>query len=405
VIIPETVIKVGDEAFSGCTNLKEVVEEDGGKTLVFGNNVFDKAPVDTVCQGRENEGNPYNGKDTLTSLTIGDKVDSIKNSEFAGCQNISELTVLNLEPPTLPDDAFDSDVYKNATLRVPDGKVDDYKAADGWKNFFTILGQNEVPVTSLTLNLESAEIEEGSSLQLTATVTPDNATDKSVTWSSSDASIATVDSNGKVTGVKVGTATITATTANGLTATCELVVKANVVECYGISLNLESAEVEEGSCIQLAATVTPDNATDKSVSWSTSDASIANVDSKGKVTGMKAGTAAITATTANGLTATCTVTVKAKAIEPDKPSGPEHPEQPGEGDDSTAIDSVGGEGAEISVTVDGAAIVLKVPEGATVEVYTITGTLVRSTREHRISGLSRGVYVVRVAGKVFKVSI
>lgn len=150
-----------------------------------------------------------------------------------------------------------------------------------------------------------------------------------------------------------------------------------------LTLNLESVEFEEGASVQLTAVITPDNATDKSVTWSSSNASIATVDATGKVTGVKVGTATITATTANGLTATCNVTVKAKA--------------------DSAIDGVAADG--VSVATEGGEIVIYAPENVEVEVFAITGVKLRSTTARRISGLSRGVYIVRVAGKVFKVSI
>ena len=163
-----------------------------------------------------------------------------------------------------------------------------------------------VPVESISLDKTTAELKEGESFMLTATVKPDYSTDKTVTWSTSDATIATVDNNGVVKAIKVGKVTITAK-AGDKTATCEVTVKPVLVS--GIVLDKISVELFEGETITLTATVSPDNATDKTVTWSTSDASIATVDNNGVVKAIKVGKVTITAK-AGDKTATCDVTVK-----------------------------------------------------------------------------------------------
>ena len=149
----------------------------------------------------------------------------------------------------------------------------------------------------------------GSSETLVVTYNPEDAnTGKALTWKSDDTSIATVDANGKVTGVAAGKTTITATTANGKSATCEVTVQAIAVT--GVSLDQTSATIKIGSSTTLKATVTPDNATNKEITWSSSDATIAAV-TNGTVSGIKVGTATITVTTKDGnKTATCQVTVQ-----------------------------------------------------------------------------------------------
>ena len=169
-----------------------------------------------------------------------------------------------------------------------------------------------IVATSVSLNKTSVSVAEGKTVSLSATVSPSNATDKKVTWTSSNTSIATV-SNGTVTAKKAGTVTITAKTANGKTATCKVTVtaKAKVVAATSVSLNKTSVSVAEGKTVSLSATVSPSNATDKKITWTSSNTSIATV-SNGTVTAKKAGTVTITAKTANGKTATCKVTVTAK---------------------------------------------------------------------------------------------
>lgn len=165
--------------------------------------------------------------------------------------------------------------------------------------------QSNILVTGISLNTSSTSVTVGSTVTLIATVTPSNATNKTVTWSTNNSSVATV-SNGVVTGKSVGTATITAT-AGGYSATCTVSVTSATIAVTGISLDKTSAKVATGKSITLTATVTPSNATNKTVTWSTSNSSIASV-SNGTVTGKSAGTVTITAT-AGGKSATCSVTV------------------------------------------------------------------------------------------------
>ena len=165
-----------------------------------------------------------------------------------------------------------------------------------------------IAVSGLTLNQTSASLTEGETVTLTATISPDDATDKTVTWATSDAAIATVE-NGVVKAVAPGVATITAT-ASGKEATCVVTVEPKVIAVSGLTLNQTSASLTEGEALTLVATVLPDDATDRTVTWSTSDAAVATVDENGTVTEVAEGAATITAT-AGGKEATCVVTVKA----------------------------------------------------------------------------------------------
>ena len=166
-----------------------------------------------------------------------------------------------------------------------------------------------IPVTGVTLNKSSTSIIVGASETLIATVEPNDATNKDVTWESSNTNIATVTSAGVVTGVAGGTATITVTTADGSkTATCSVTVNVPVT---GVTLNKSSITLNAGSSETLTATIAPSNASNKNVSWKSSNTSVATVTSAGKVTGVASGTATITVTTADGSkTAKATVTCK-----------------------------------------------------------------------------------------------
>ena len=170
-------------------------------------------------------------------------------------------------------------------------------------------------VTKVELNKTSLTLDVGNSDTLIAAITPDNATDKSVTWESSAPGVATVDTSGKVTAVAPGTATITATTEDGSkTATCVVTVTAATVPVTGVTLSQTQASLyynRTPNTLTLTATVAPDNATNQAVTWTSSNPSVAKVEN-GVVTALARGTAVITATAADGsgASASCAVTVR-----------------------------------------------------------------------------------------------
>ncbi|MBQ8208651.1 MAG: peptidoglycan DD-metalloendopeptidase family protein [Clostridia bacterium] len=175
------------------------------------------------------------------------------------------------------------------------------------------------PVSGVTLNTSISTITVGNTLTLTATISPSNAANKNVSWTSSNTSIATV-SNGVVTAKAAGTATITVKTSDGSkTATCTVTVKANTVSVTGVTLNKTEATLTVGDTLTLTATVAPSNATNKNVSWTSSNTSVATV-SNGVVTAKASGTATITVKTTDGnKTASCKITVN-KTVDENSPA-------------------------------------------------------------------------------------
>jgi uncharacterized protein YjdB len=183
---------------------------------------------------------------------------------------------------------------------------------------------------------------------LNHTVAPQNATNKNVTWSSNNSSVATVDINGKVTGIAAGSATITLTSEDGgLTSSCVVTVANEVIRVTGVSLNKTALTVSVNGTEQLAATIAPANATNKNVTLSSNATDVATVSAEGVITGIAAGSATITATSEEGgFASSCVVTVQEAAI-------------PVTGVllDKTAIDMYIGDVEQLSVTV--------VPDNAT----------------------------------------
>ena len=173
-----------------------------------------------------------------------------------------------------------------------------------------------VNVTEVTLDKTELTLTEGETETLTATVRPDNADNRKVTWSSDKTEVATVDGDGRVTAVKSGEAVVTVTTEDGgKTASCKVTVKAKAVGVTEVTLDKTELTLTEGETETLTATVRPDNADNKKVTWSSDRTEVATVGGDGRVTAVKAGEAVVTVTTEDGgKTATCKVTVKAKVV-------------------------------------------------------------------------------------------
>ena len=169
-----------------------------------------------------------------------------------------------------------------------------------------------VGVSGITLNKTALNLTIGASESLVATISPSNATNKDVEWTSSNTNVATVDTTGKVTGVSAGSATITVKTKDGSkVATCNVTVKNPVISVTGVTLNKTALNLVTGASESLVATISPSNATNKDVEWTSSNTNVATVDTTGKVTGVSSGSATITVKTKDGTkVATCNVTVK-----------------------------------------------------------------------------------------------
>ena len=185
-----------------------------------------------------------------------------------------------------------------------------------------------ISVESVSLNSQTGELRVGEQTTLIATITPDNATNKSVTWKSDNTEAATVE-NGVVTAVGEGKANITVTTVDGnKTATCEITVlpeeepEPEVINVENVTLNSQNEELKIGDTVTLVATITPSNATNKNVTWSSDNTNVATVNN-GVVRAVGEGKANITVTTVDGnKTAVCEITVLPKE-EPEPDPEPE----------------------------------------------------------------------------------
>lgn len=181
------------------------------------------------------------------------------------------------------------------------------KTANGTKAFCTVTVVRP-PVQSIKLSKSQGTLKVGKKATLTATVSPSYAANKTVTWTSSNSKVATVSKNGVVIAVARGECVITASTKNGVSASCKLTVKQPVKK---LTLNKTTVKVKKGKTVKLSVDVAPKNANNKKVFWTSGNPKIATVDAKGVVKGVARGETTITVTAADGSgkTAACKVIV------------------------------------------------------------------------------------------------
>ncbi|MBY9078597.1 Ig-like domain-containing protein [Paenibacillus sp. HN-1] len=210
-----------------------------------------------------------------------------------------------------------SNVTQNVKLNVKhDGTTTvTAESVDGTALASFTLNATKIPVTSVTLNKTSATVSLGRTEQLTATVAPANASFADVTWSSSAPDVASVDANGLVTTLTTGTTTITATSVDDPAIHASAVINVVPVMVTGLMLDKSALNLMIGTTRPITAVVSPDDAYNKTILWSSSDESVAMVDSAGRITGHKEGTATVTAVTQDGgYTRTVAVNVQSTPV-------------------------------------------------------------------------------------------
>ena len=324
--IEDGITQIGNKAFADHYYLKKIIDGIPGTVWRVGVSSFRN------CS-------------SLTSFTLPASVTTVYSYAFQNCTGLTSFTNLNPDPQKISPEVFSGVNLKNVILYVPEESVPKYKAASVWKEFKDIRSTGSVhaekrktdttpvlprnttvtiPVTEVLLNkyfLTSLNLQHTYDT-LKATVLPENATNKEVIWSSSNPEIADVShryaSETEIIGNSLGVAYITATTADGgKTAVCRVTVhdvNLGIRLCHGVSLNKNSARIPVNTTETLTATVSPEDATEKEVFWTSSDRSVATVlsitPSDGLVRAVAPGQVTITATTnQGGRTDFCTVTV------------------------------------------------------------------------------------------------
>lgn len=329
VIPSEVTLKVG-EAF----DLQYIIspETTTDKTINWtssDNNIVavsDKGNIVAISLG---EATIYAGTADGSGLSAECKVSVIPTPatgikiEYSGKTNLFVGESVKLNAEVTPDDATDKTVIwqtQNAEILTVDnnGNVVATGLGEAWISATNSAGQKDnivftvipTPVSSINLNVNSVELKDGESFTIIASVLPENATNKNLRFSSSNATVATVEESGKVTAHAVGQAeiTVSATDGSGVESICIVKVLPTPVESITISTD-GSTTLKVGQTVRLNAAVLPETATDKSVTWSSSDTGISTVDQQGLVTATGIGSATITARSGEK-NATVTITVE-----------------------------------------------------------------------------------------------
>lgn len=326
--IPSTITEIQEGTFSDCDGLTKIQLPDSVTTI--GERTFyncDSLAAITIPDSVTSIGSSiFYDCDALTDVTLGTGITSIPSSAFEHCDVLQSI-VLPYRTATVGANAFKNCVALTE-ITIPRATTSIDATAFSYPSKMTVYGvagtyaetfaneqgmkfvNREVKATEVKLSQTELKLNRGVKEKLVMTVTPEDFTDE-VTWRSSNTDVATIDDSGQVTAKAVGETTIKVTVGD-VSASCKVTV---VQPVTSISLNKSSLEMNALDTYQLKANVSPSNADNKSVQWSSSDATIASVDESGLVTAHKKGTAVITvaAQDGSGVTRSCNVTVKNSA--------------------------------------------------------------------------------------------
>ena len=301
VMIPGTVKTIGSEAFRNCDALTTVTIPDS--VTSYGSQMFyDCDALTTVKLGSGMKTIPesmFEHCDALESLSIPRCVTSVGNNAFKDCTKFTSVTI----PRSVT--SISASAFSYPKILTIYGVAGTYAETFAKENSIQFVDQ-QVKATAASLDQTELTINKGATAQLNLSVTPENFTD-TVTWKSTDEKVATISDSGEVKAVGAGTATIKVVVGD-ISATCQVTVLQPVT---GIRLNKSSLTMDALDTFQMTASVYPDSANDKRITWSSSDPAIASVDENGLVTALKKGTATITAAAmdGSGVKSTCKVTV------------------------------------------------------------------------------------------------
>ena len=347
--LPQDLSSLGDNAFSGCDSLKQIVipgnlteipscafnSGDALEKVMIPGTVtaigYDAFPWNaTLYVTRDSFTLSYAMENGLTYEVVDDLPRAISFLETAVSVPVGETVTLTAQ--LLPENVVNATLTWSSTnpeaATVARGLVTGVSEGTAIITVYTVnrlAATCTVTVTppvqaeQVTLDLGELSLEEGKSQLLTARVLPENTYDKTLTWTSSDENVVLVH-DGVITGLRAGTATITVTTANGITARCRVTVTLPVAAA-GVTLDQETLVLRVNETAALTARVLPENASNQSVTWSSADRSIATVNREGVVTMVSEGSTVITATTRDGeFTASCTVhtPIRATGVRLDK---------------------------------------------------------------------------------------
>ena len=239
IVIPNSVNEMGYEAFDGCSSLKTLVFESGENELKITRALnftyylsFQDSPLEDLYLGRNLDypaGNfygisPFYENKDFKTISIGQYVTSAKSLYPEESNALEVINCYSFLPPII--NSFSNVQYSTTIVNIPIGSLKNYKEDEIWGKFWNIhetLPTPDIQVEQIVLNVEEAEVNIGETLQLKATVLPEDASDKTIIWNSSNENIALVSEEGLVTAISAGEATITATCGK-VSTECEITV-------------------------------------------------------------------------------------------------------------------------------------------------------------------------------------
>lgn len=330
VIISEGITEIGDFAFIGCSNLESITLPNtlislGDQTFI-GCSKLNKINIPSSLKKIET----YVFQETgIKEMVIHKDFKSIGSCAFRICTQLKSVKVYSKNVTYAEEDVFEY-CSSNLVLYGYEGSTTQTYANQKGIKFQKLSDEKEdtptepiiVPVTSITLNKTSLSLEIGESETIIASILPDEATDKTIIWTSNDPEVATVE-NGKITANKSGEVIITASTVDwAKQAICSVTVTQKdlpdeplIVPVTSITLNKTTLSLYVGDSETLTATVLPNNATEKNLNWFSSDTNVATVEN-GKIIAKNSGETTITVSAANGEQKDiCKVTVLKKDVE------------------------------------------------------------------------------------------
>ena len=278
IIIPDSVTTIGSYCFAECDALSSI--QLGNGLTKIEQYTFNQCPA-------------------LQKVTLPYRLASVAANAFTNCTKLTELVVPRATT-SIANNAF-SYPTKMTVYGVSGTYAETWASSVGAK-----FVNQEKPAEKVQLSESTITVNKGKTYELVVTVTPGDFTDE-MSWKSSNTSVATVSNTGIVTAKGIGTATIRVSVGN-ISASCKVTVVQPVTSIY---LNKNSLEMAAEDTEQLTASVSPSTANDKTVTWSSTDESVAIVDQNGKVTALKKGNTVITATAndGSGISQSCNVTV------------------------------------------------------------------------------------------------
>ena len=316
VIIPAGVATIPDYAFYECRKMETL--EIGEAVTSIGNYAFygcKSLHILNVPNATKTIGDhAFNNCETIRYTYLGTDITSIGSYAFANNYNVVGFYCRAVSVPACSTNAFNGSDPQYAILYVPDESLSAYSSKSPWSSFGTKTGLSSAPVfvTTITLSSPVLIMEEGDMSQITATVEPQDATNKKVNWASNNTDVVYVNKSGNVMANEEGVGTITCTAAddNGATAMSLVIVANNFKAVTGLTLSNTTLSLVEGKEAHLTATTVPSDATYGAVTWSSSNPLVAQVSDVGYVTALSVGTATITCAAADGKGAQASCTVK-----------------------------------------------------------------------------------------------